>query len=175
MGKAVGLFPILLSVIRQRSTFPFPYVHHQPDNRKVGQLLTLEKRTHASTSPSWNEIKSFQIKTDTWHSPAFEFQQFGFLDRKVSPENDGCVFREIFFLLSWNLGSWTSWGSICCWRIVTFVIYQNIEFPKTRFRLDKRKEGQEDEEEESRRCCLHESANRKLVDYKINEFLKFLW
>ena len=29
----------------QRSTFPFPYVHHQPDNRKVGQLLTVEKRT----------------------------------------------------------------------------------------------------------------------------------
>ena len=26
----------------QRSTFPFPYVHHQPDNRKVGQLLTVE-------------------------------------------------------------------------------------------------------------------------------------
>ena len=24
-------------------------------------------------------------------------------------------------------------------------------------------------------CCLYESANRKLVDYKINEFLKFLW
>jgi acetolactate synthase regulatory subunit len=23
-------------------------------------------------------------------------------------------------------------------------------------------------------CCLYESANRKLVDYKINEFLKFL-
>ena len=30
---------------QQRLTFPFPFVHHQPHDRKVGQLLTVETRT----------------------------------------------------------------------------------------------------------------------------------
>ena len=30
----------------QRLTFPFPFVHHQLHDRKVGQLLTVETRTH---------------------------------------------------------------------------------------------------------------------------------
>jgi len=38
-----------LMVFEQRLTFPFPFVHHQLHDRKVGQLLTVETRTLSSS------------------------------------------------------------------------------------------------------------------------------
>ena len=84
---------------KQRLTFPFPFVHHQPHDWKVEQLLTVERRTlkRRSTVHGWLFL-TFQVilrLIPNVHVPIPRLT--------VSPTTKKLDWRDITCGISWTL------------------------------------------------------------------------